>query len=264
MIPHLESIKNIEKQFHTGEEPVMVLCSDLNPYICKYMRSSATSYKLTCEFIGSQYAKAWGLTTPDVAFVWIKDHHWNKLRVPHLLNVPSIGSKYMEGVIDISSSTYRELQTSADQLSDLLKIALFDIWISNEDRNINNANLMYQIDKDRIVAIDFGCIFNTATFDSPLSQLTLTDTILYSDLFKELSSGFKNSTISRIINNLKQYYTLALERSAKQNECILMQIPVEWSISDKIVKTKIEELFDNNWIKASWENFVENVEENIK
>lgn len=49
VIPVLVSIKAIQQQFHTGEEPVLVLCSDKNAYICKYMRSSNAAYKLTCE-----------------------------------------------------------------------------------------------------------------------------------------------------------------------------------------------------------------------
>lgn len=44
-IPTLYSAKRIEQHFHTGEEPVMVMCSDINLYVCKYMRSSATAYK---------------------------------------------------------------------------------------------------------------------------------------------------------------------------------------------------------------------------
>jgi len=61
VIPTLYSAKRIEQQFHTGEEPVMVMCSDVNIYVCKYMRSSATAYKLACEFIRANLAKA--LTT---------------------------------------------------------------------------------------------------------------------------------------------------------------------------------------------------------
>ena len=45
-IPVLESVKAIEQQYRTGEEPVLVMCSDMNAYICKYMRSSAAAYKL--------------------------------------------------------------------------------------------------------------------------------------------------------------------------------------------------------------------------
>ena len=50
-IPQLHSLKTIERKYNTGEEPVLVVCSDLNSYICKYMRSSSAAYKLVCELI---------------------------------------------------------------------------------------------------------------------------------------------------------------------------------------------------------------------
>ena len=263
MIPHIESIKNIEKQYQTGEEPVMVLCSDLNPYICKYMRSSSPSYKLICEFVGSLFARIWGVRTPEIAFVRIKGNHWNGLSVPHILNVPSLGSKYIQGVIDISPSTYREIEPTIDLLNNLLEIALLDIWLSNEDRNINNANLMYELDKGRFVAIDFGCIFNTATFDYELTQLTVTDSILYSDLFRSLASGINKSIIQKILDVLNIYYMKAIERSVKQKEEIIKHLPVEWCVPPEVVNKKLEELFTDRWIKDSWENFRQNVYENL-
>ena len=36
MIPVIDSVKRIERQFRTGEEPVLVMCSDVNIYVCKY------------------------------------------------------------------------------------------------------------------------------------------------------------------------------------------------------------------------------------
>lgn len=57
MISVIDSVKKIEQQFRTGEEPVLVMCSDVNLYVCKYMRSSAAAYKLACELIGARMAK---------------------------------------------------------------------------------------------------------------------------------------------------------------------------------------------------------------
>ena len=74
-IQTLYSAKQIEQQFHTGEEPVMVMCSDVNIYVCKYMRSSATAYKLACEFIGTKLANAWQLNTPDFVLVNIRSRN---------------------------------------------------------------------------------------------------------------------------------------------------------------------------------------------
>ena len=89
-IQTLYSAKRIEQQFHTGEEPVMVMCSDVNIYVCKYMRSSATAYKLACELIGAKLAKAWQLTTPDIALVNIRPAHWEDINISHSLSAPSM------------------------------------------------------------------------------------------------------------------------------------------------------------------------------
>ena len=59
-IQHLHSIQDISKQYMTGDLPVLVLCSDTQQYICKYMRPNATiAYKLACEYIGAVFAEAW-------------------------------------------------------------------------------------------------------------------------------------------------------------------------------------------------------------
>ena len=141
-LPILYSAKRIEQQFHTGEEPVLVMCSDVNTYVCKYMRSSATAYKLACELIGARMAKVWHLNTPDIMLVKIKPSHWDGINISHSLSAPSLGCRWLDGVIDI------------------------------------------------FVSIDYGCIFNTATFDYPLSQLTSTDTILWSDWTKGVWNNF--------------------------------------------------------------------------
>lgn len=60
-IPILNSIDSIRKQYPTGEEPVLVMCSDMNRYICKYIHSSASAQKLACELIGVRMAEAWGI-----------------------------------------------------------------------------------------------------------------------------------------------------------------------------------------------------------
>lgn len=136
------SAKRIERQFRTGEEPVLVVCSDLNTYVCKYMRSSTSAYKLACEFIGARMARAWQLTTPDIALVKIQPAHWGGLSLSHSLSAPAIGSRWLDSVVDITPSTYAEVVANIETLTHLMRIALFDFWIANEDRNANNANLI--------------------------------------------------------------------------------------------------------------------------
>ena len=263
-IPLLESVKLIERQYHTGEEPVLVMCSDMNAYICKYMHSTSSAYKLACELIGSCMASAWQLGTPDVAFVRIKTSHWGGLNVHHNVSAPSLGSKWMDGVVDITSSTYSDVKATLRVLYQLLKIALFDFWLANEDRNANNANLLYDVMTDRLIAIDFGCILNTATFNYPLSQLTATDTILYSDLFQYLTSGKSQSVIVGFVRDLQADYRECLKRSRKQVRQILEELPKEWNISANNVESKLQQLFVEKWTDSVWENFVEQLFDNLR
>lgn len=183
--PRLHSAKRIEQQFHTGEEPVMVMCSDINIYVCKYMRSSATAYKLACEFIGAKFA-----TTC--------------------------------------------------------------------------ANLMYDVVHEQLVSIDYGCIFNTATFDAPFSQLTSTDTILWSDLFKHLLQGTDRQSIYAIADRLKANYEECLTQSKRIVKEILTDMPQEWKVPNRIVSEKLGLLFEEQWITQVWKNFMDCLNENIE
>lgn len=262
-IPKIYSVKAIEQRFLTGEEPVLVRCSDKNAYICKYVRSSASSYKLVCELIGALTSKAWGIYSPEVAFVLINPRHWAGLNVSHSVSAPAFGSKRMEKVVDITPTTIAQVIPSAYTLKQLMYIALFDFWIANEDRNANNANLMYDMVNDRLVSIDYGCILNTATFDYPLSQLTSTDTILWSDLFKHISRGIKEADVIQMANELNTDYQQSIQASRLIIRSVVNQLPEEWHVASGVVEEKLHQLVREDWTNAVWENFMENLEGNI-
>lgn len=255
-IPVLHSLKTIERQFNTGEEPVLVMCSDLNAYICKYMRSSSASYKLASEFIGGQMARIWRMNAPEMAIVKIKAEHWNGLRATHSVTAPTIGSRKKSGVIDIIPSTVNEIEDTPYLFAQLTYIALFDFWMANEDRNANNANLMYDIAHHQFVPIDYGCVFNTATYDYPLSQLTMTDSILTSDLYELLFAKHKN-TMLNLIADLDRDYWLNAGRCREKANLIIEQIPAEWRLPKETIIKKVNELFEPDWLDNVWQNFME-------
>ncbi len=264
MIPIIDSAKRIEQQFRTGEEPVLVMCSDVNIYVCKYMRSSAAAYKMACELIGARMAEAWQLNTPEIALVRIKPSHWAGITQSHSLSAPSIGSRWMDGVVDITPSTYAKVPATVDLLEQLMQISLFDFWIANEDRNANNANLMYDVVHCRLVSIDYGCILNTATFEYPLSQLTTTDTILWSDLFRHLAQGQEAATIQAIADRLKVVFHDSFQRASSQVNQIVEEMPAEWNVPQSVVKEKLLQLFDKRWTAEVWDNFKECLNDNTK
>ena len=208
-------------------------------------------------------AKAWKLRTPDIALVRIKPAHWNGIDISHSLSAPSMGSRWIEGVIDITPSSFAKVPASVDTLYQLMRIALFDFWTANEDRNANNANLMYDVVNYQLVSIDYGCIFNTATFDFPLSQLTPTDTILCSDLFSHLKQRLEKATLQKLSTRLSAEYYHCILQCAKVKEEVVDDVPHEWNLPTTVVSEKICQLFDEKWIADTWNNFMECLNENI-
>lgn len=262
MIPIIHSIKTVERQYSTGEEPILVLCSDRNEYICKYARTHGAAYKLVSELLGSHFAQIWGLNTPLTAFVNIMPSHWTKAREQSTL---AFGSRRMESVIDITPSTIIGIKPSLNVTLDLLNIALFDFWIANEDRNANNANLMFDLEKSALISIDYGCIFNTAMYDYPMSPLTSTDTILTSELYHYLKKGYATKIITNtFINNLSRYFKSCIKRSKQTSDVLLKQIPTQWNVPEQVVTEKVAQLFDSAWASSVWDNFLESFIDNTK
>lgn len=261
-LTQLHSIQEISVQYMTGDLPVLVLCSDAQQYVCKYMRSNATiSYKLACEFIGAVFAGAWKIDTPPFSLVKIMPTHWNSVATSHSTSAPAVGFRKLEGVIDITPTTYQQVASNTNTLYQLLKIALFDFWIANEDRTYNNANLLYDIENSRLISIDYGGILNNVTFDFPLSQLTETDSILGADIFTHIVKSISPRQLSKAVGLLQQDYSQCIYRSKKQTE-LLQQMPAEWAVPTAKIESKKEELFSPSWIKSTYENFIECLKSN--
>ena len=261
-IPRLHSVKAIERQYNTGEEPVLVMCSDMNAYICKYMRSPAASYKLVSEFIGNVMARMWRFNSPELAIVNVKPEHWNGLRSSHSITAPAFGSRKKDGVIDITPATISEIEDSPLLFVQLVYIALFDFWMANEDRNANNANLMYDIIHRQFVPIDYGCVFNTATFDYPLSQLTETDSILSSELFEVLADRNKRKALE-LMSNLNRNYSICVGRCQERMKLVIELIPEEWNVPQAMIADRVSQLFAPQWYDEVWQNFMEILNEKV-
>lgn len=263
-ILNLTSIKQIEKQYNTGDLPVLVVCSDKEAYICKYMPSTNSAFKLVCELAGSMMANAWNIASPTTAFVKIEAMHWAGIHSPHNLTAPAWGYKRLDNVVDITPTTCNIVSKTSTLLIQLLKISLFDFWIANEDRTYNNANLLYDVAAERLISIDYGGIFNTSTFEYPLSQLTMTDTILYADLFRHLAKDENKDDVVNRAKGLREYYDICIRNCKQKIRPTLDAIPDEWNVTRAIVEQKLNQLVDSEWSEAVWCNFLECLEDNLE
>lgn len=255
IVPIIHSIAPVSKVYNTGERPILVTCSDNNDYICKYTLSSGSAFKLVCELIGNSMASLWGLNNPEFALITLSAEHQQNVAITNRGNKLCLGSRFMENVVDLTKVSLLAVNDSFDNFCQLLDIALFDMWMANEDRNANNFNLMINIDDERFVPIDFGCIFNSSTFEYPLSQLTMSDSLMYSDLFCSMARKYADMLTEDLLNKIHASFVSKVAYCNDNNT--LLSIPTEWLIPQELVSRKLYELFSPQWIDSVWENYTD-------
>ena len=235
------------KVYQTGDRPILVLCSDGYHYICKYKQPGYSANKLVSELIGNSFAKIWGIPTPPVSLVVNDPIIWDNCGISHDPVAPLLGSLKMENVFDLSSFNCDQIVVNQRALSQLLKIALFDLWIANEDRTCNNYNLLYDMRLQNIVSIDYGGIFNSGIMGKPVYQLNENDSIISSDLYDRLkTSVFKYTYLS---------FLSFVSKCKKSTTEILNTIPKEWDVDYKLFENKLSELFSPTWLSDTWETY---------
>lgn len=258
---HLESISPISKVYQTsGSNPVKVLCSDLNEYVVKYKKFTPAS-DLFNEFLGSEFLRIWCIGVPESAIVTVKDEHIPAEFVsptiqPIFFQTPCFGSKHndfakeMEPLMSLVKDDIKIIKRIKNK-GELLVIALFDLWMANEDRRHNNYNLLLNTDPEYyFVPIDHvNCLnSNSLAPGRGMEMLTQEDTIINTDLAKVIFQNPKGlpNQIDEIVVN----YYLWVSECQKSLENLVDAMPDQWGIAkaDKIALLN-STLFQQKWIR---------------
>lgn len=265
MAEYLKSIEKVEKIFRTACKPVLVHANDFNYYVCKYNTSSLSADMLFREWMCSSFLKIWELKIPEFYFIHLQKHH-----NPDSLNIinnemPCFGTLY--------NNEYREVDAFISGMStkqkrrfilkkDILIIALFDYWVSNEDRNHNNYNLMLQMvnEEYRIVPIDGGSVFHTGNQDKDNYTLSIDESVLSSPLLFSLFT-VKELWTPGLLEELREYYYFCIHSCRRSFQEIINKVPPSWQINKpKEVQNLERFLFDENWINEVWEIFTQHLQ----
>ncbi len=260
----LQTIEEVHKVFDTyGSSPLLVTCDDFRDWVCKYDRFPKYLFN---ELIASEFAKLWNIRTPETAFIKVNPEHIPVEKFPQLhlgwFEKECFGSLYLENSkeIDHSIISMFEEKSFRNKLSDkedFLKIALFDIWTANEDRNHNNFNLLLYVSADQLnffYAIDHVNIFNMSFLDYGIAELTEDDSIIKTDLAKILFGNDRKLTI--IVNNLVENFYLYTEECERKLDGIVDVVPDSWNINKDLIKDRIiQNLFSQEWKAKCEYNF---------
>lgn len=144
---YLHSIEPIQKVFYTQREPVLVRCDDWQYYVCKHSKDAPCD-SLFNEFLAAQFLKVWGIYSLATNFITIKEEHlpdkfYSGQLQPASLKHTLIGFPFIcnQKEVTLLESGFKENDSERSKIvspNELIQIALFDLWLGNDDRNWNN------------------------------------------------------------------------------------------------------------------------------
>lgn len=266
---HLHSIEQIEPHhvLQTNCRPLIVHTNELNDYLVKYVKGNVSANMLAREFIAAEFCKLWGIKFPEYALVTIKDEHLSsKLGIGITkFQMPGFGTLYDNRLKELDRFFEEMSSYQSNKISnpdDFLTIAFFDIWMSNDDRSLNNYNLMIKSSEDgyQFCAIDHGAVFHTGNQDKENYPITLQDSLLNSPLLLNLFTKkqlFDNQTHEEF---KKTWYICTTRCKEKYHE-IIDTIPDHWNINKQELNNQLEDFMMNDgWFNNCWQTYLEFLE----
>ena len=267
----LQSITEIKKEhcYETGgSRPVRVFCSDLNYYVCKYRTGAGFPYVLFNEYLAARFLQLWKLPVPDFAFVEINRKHTEKTMLPfHYFDLPAFGSKFMGDYAEVDkffleTPIVRKNNTTGRDA--FLRIALFDIWLCNEDRHFEKFNLLHNLKENVFVPIDHAFIFNSANLDKKPYSIADNESILatpFLNRFFDRNLQTKSNDIRlKIVEEFKYNVGICYDELDK----ILNNIPPVWNPDKGFLKERLQFFFSEQWQKKCIDKFTSLYFLNIK
>lgn len=235
-----------------GSRPVRVFCNDYNHYICKYFKGEGPANSLFNEYIASRFLHFLGIKSPEIAFVRVKQEHILETGYPFkFFDRICFGSFYHDEFKDVDGF-FRELHisnTATDLLREsFLKIAFFDIWLSNEDRNGNNYNMLFDYNNHQFIPIDHTSIFNGNNLDKEPELLTGEESILTSPLFRRIFSRTLQSNLLPLRLKAIDQYRKNIPVCHGNLVHILHDLPADWRIDASFLDSRLAFLFSEDWL----------------
>lgn len=239
----LKKVTSIIKQYSTsGHSPYLVLTEDLDQYVLKAPLNSNGKPSIIKEFLCSQLLSIWGIRAPKAVTLCLSKDLLSSEPVQKnkALQIPKtfFGSQYAQNSIDLQN--FIGLKTKAGQskiinIEALIDIALFDIWIENDDRRPSNNNIILCPTQKQlqIVPIDNAFTFATLNFNS-LSSENLTfsynDSILYSPLGFYVRGLIKKNL--ELLSIAEEKFYLCIQRAEDNFIRICDCLPADYKLTD--------------------------------
>lgn len=265
-MPIFQSIEALDKAniIDTQNRPIIIPASDMNSYYCKYHSGTGIAHRLFKEYLIACFLDCWQLNhAPFCLIEVLPEHIPGDLTIPrNRFDAPCFGLQKIENVFDLNKVTEDILVNSKNKKAlknDVLKLAFFDIWTCNEDRHINNYNILCRlVDVGYILyPIDHEACFNSGNLERGLFQITYEDSLIYSSFFSKLfkPSDFANK---ERIKSIRDSFYLCTQNCKENVNAYLQNIPASWNVNLTVKETELNDyLLNGGWFDECWHTFLE-------
>jgi hypothetical protein len=261
----VESKILIEELETDGHSPLKFICSDGFVYYVKYRSGKSFDKReihcLVFEMICTRLLQRLHIPVPEQALVVISKDSYapGQLKANKRYLKPGVigwGSKEIEQA-DLVKSIEQILRKKEFKKllnpGDLIRIAIFDLWVDNADRHSDNFNLLVRLEdgKLKLITIDhaftFGGqrgmnIFNKTTYPSPYKKLI--ESQYFRSVVKHLKKAERLEIASGFLSLIPE---LDIENLVNE---VFAQIPTEWDIDPGLKNRIIEFLQSGQRINA--------------
>lgn len=238
LLPIRHSITEIVRVWDTNIHPVQVVADDVRDHVAKHNRGMEPCTRLRNELLAHAYAGLWGLPVLEASLLKVDPahvgRHLSSTCQPAYFKHTCFATRYRKGSTEFNAfldqTSYYESKRFHNR-HDLLKIALFDIWLANDDRTGGHPNLLVTADEEghTIRVMDHEGIFYGNNPDRPLPLLTLEDSILaHPALPALLGKEFNKDAV--LAQKLVADLYLWAKACEQHTDEILSCIPADWRI----------------------------------
>lgn len=242
-----------------GHAPLKFLCDNNKIYYCKYLNAfdKRELNLLAYEMVASYLLNKLSIPTPIVALVNIMDGTLNKKKI-HFNRRLKVGNicfgsqeikpaQELQSIQSFSKYDYNKIINPYD----IIKIAIFDLWVNNMDRGRHfvdgvNYNLLLAsvFNKQKIYAFDnafiFGGVNEIGTFNG-LSPISGYDKLVSSPFYKAIIQHISVDKLKEIVDNFVPLLSVSYRDLIAK---VLNQLPLEWGLTPNLVD-RIDSLLSN-------------------
>lgn len=233
----------IKKYDTDGHAPYLVLTDTLEKCVLKTCNNQADKISLTKEFLCALLLDNWEIETPPFCSLTI-DSTLNES--PFVITDKGFkysslyfGSKHVDSAFEMNEFIAPDGKVATRKIlniSQLFDIALFDIWVENDDRRPSNNNLLLcPYEKDFVIrAIDHAYTFGSIDFlqiNPEFVSFSHNDSILYSEMGKSAINCTKLN--SKWLDTYKEKFYLCIQKTENSFQHACELLPYEFQLTEK-------------------------------